>query len=136
MLVHRSLVGRLQFLFFSRCEQPAERLALQVLEKHAAAGLPSQTTYLANSHGAEQLDQLLMPGAHQVDHAADGVLPVDVVQGDHLDGAVHVPVGDAHQTSGHAGAVDLDGVGVGPGGAAFGAQLKADLVLLGGDIQG
>ena len=39
--------------------------------------------------------------------------PVDVVQGDHLDGTVHVAVGDAHQPRGHARPVDLDRVRVG-----------------------
>ena len=43
---------------------------------------------------------------------------VEVLERDHLDRAVHVAIGDAHQPGGDAGAGELDGVGVGPGAAA------------------
>ena len=57
---------------------------------------------------------------------------VDVVQRNHLDRAVHVAVGNADQSRGHAGAADLDGVGVGAGGFRRGGQLIGDLAAVGG----
>src|SRR6187549_3686676 len=56
---------------------------------------------------------------------------VDVVEGDHFDGGVHVAVGDGDKAGGDAGAGDLQGIAVVGLGAAAGGELVRDFVLLG-----
>src|SRR5207302_30111 len=60
---------------------------------------------------------------------------VEVVERDHLDGAVHVAVRDADQAGGDAVTAQLHDVGVGAGGAGGAADLHGDLVLAGGLLQ-
>ena len=62
-------------------KKPAERLPLEILKEHAAARLATQTTHLPKPHRPHQLDQLLVPGPHQVPDAADGVARINLVQG-------------------------------------------------------
>ena len=56
---------------------------------------------------------------------------IDVVERNHFDGAVHVAIRDADERRGHAGAADLDRIGVGRRGAGRLPQLIGNLVFVG-----
>lgn len=59
---------------------------------------------------------------------------VEVVERDHFHCGMHISVGDAHQSRGHAGAIDLQGVGVIGNGPPAGGQLVGERFLLQSEI--
>src|SRR5512140_3911060 len=58
-------------------DKVTECLPFNVFPKNCAADFAPQASYLANTHGAEHLDQLGMPGAHQVHDALRGVFRIE-----------------------------------------------------------
>ena len=78
--LHRRI--SLDSIRLSLCRTAGRTCRVPGPRRTCTAGLAAQPTHLANAHRAEHLDQLLVPGPHQVHDAVDGVVGVDLLQGD------------------------------------------------------
>lgn len=91
-------------------EEATERIPLQVFIKHTSPGFAPESTYFAQPHGPEHLDQLLVPSPDQVHDALNSVGRLDLVQGYRAFVSTQALIAEAAFESENQGNIDRYGI--------------------------